>query len=110
MKIKELIEKFTYRVEWSEDDKAHIAYALEMPGVKAHADSSVEALVEVRVPLEMALQDMLDNRETLPEPLSMQNFKGNLTVRTTPDKHREIAIRAVESGVSINQYILSKIG
>lgn len=110
METKILIEKFTYRVEWSEEDQTHVAYALEMPSVKAHANSAEGALREVKIPLELALLDMAENNEKIPEPLSVQNFKGNLSVRTTPEKHREIAVRASESGVSINQYILSKIG
>jgi predicted HicB family RNase H-like nuclease len=52
---------------------------------------------------------MEDDHQDLPEPIAIHNFKGNLTLRTTPEKHREIALRAAESGVSINQYILSKI-
>lgn len=31
MEKNNVIEKYTYRVEWSEDDKVHIARCLEFP-------------------------------------------------------------------------------
>jgi predicted HicB family RNase H-like nuclease len=108
--IKDLISKLTYRVEWSEEDGAHIAFALELPSVKAHASTPEGAIREVKNPIEMAFESMLEDGQKLPEPIGAQSFKGNLTVRTTPEKHRQIAIQAAESNVSINQYILSKLG
>lgn len=108
--LKELINKFTFRTEWSDEDEVHIAHALELPSVKAHGKTPEDAIKEVKTPLELALEMMAEEGKELPEPISLQSFKGNLTLRTTPEKHREIAVRAAESGVSINQYILSKIG
>lgn len=110
MKIQELVNKLTYRAEWSDEDQVYIAYAVELPSVKAHADTPEDAIREVKQPIEVALEWMKEDGKPLPEPLSLQKFKGNLTLRTTPEKHREIATRAAESNVSINQYILSKLG
>jgi predicted RNase H-like HicB family nuclease len=110
MKIDELVNKFTYRVEWSEEDQVYIACAIELASVKAHAETAEGALAEVKTPLRMVLEMMIEKGEELPEPISIQKFKGNLTLRTTPEKHREIATRAAEAHVSINQYILSKLG
>jgi predicted HicB family RNase H-like nuclease len=108
--ISEILNRFSYRAEWSEEDGVFIAFALELPSVKAHSTTPEGAVKEVKTPIKMALEMMLENGEKLPEPLSTQSYKGNLSVRTTPEKHKEIAIRAAEAHVSINQYILSKIG
>ena len=43
MKIYELTEKYTYRVEWSEEDKTHIARCLEFPSLMAHGDTTEDA-------------------------------------------------------------------
>ncbi|MCM2280677.1 MAG: type II toxin-antitoxin system HicB family antitoxin [Bdellovibrionaceae bacterium] len=110
MKIKDLVNKFTYRSEWSEEDQVYIAHALELPSIRAHADTPEGAILEVKIPIELALESMHENGEKLPAPIGAQKFKGNLTVRTTPEKHREIVMRAAESNVSLNQYILSKLG
>jgi len=48
MKIYELTEKYTYRVEWSEEDKTHIARCLEFPSLMAHGDTIEGALKEIK--------------------------------------------------------------
>lgn len=53
---------------------------------------------------------MEEDGQKLPEPIAIHKYKGSLSVRTTPELHKELAISAAESGVSINQYILSKLG
>ncbi|MGZ3769320.1 MAG: type II toxin-antitoxin system HicB family antitoxin [Bdellovibrio sp.] len=110
MKIQECINKYSYRAEWSEEDGVFIAWAIEVPSIKAHASTPEDAIKEVKTPLKETLKWMNEEGQDLPEPIAIHSFKGNLTLRTTPEKHREIALRAAESGVSINQYILSKIG
>ncbi len=45
METKRFIEKYTYRVEWSEEYKLHIARYLEFPSLAAHG-STVEDTVK----------------------------------------------------------------
>jgi len=109
-KIKEAIKRFSYRVEWSDEDEVFIARALEMPSILAHADTAEDALKEIKMPLQMAMEAMLEEGEELPVPLSLHKFKGKFLIRTTPEMHRELTIQALESDVSLNQYILTKLG
>lgn len=51
----------------------------------------------------------MDEGETLPEPLGVRKYKGNLTLRVPPELHRKIAIKSAEEGVSVNQWILSRL-
>ena len=43
-----IIEKYTYRVEWSEEDQLHIARCLEFPSLAAHGDTVENALKEIQ--------------------------------------------------------------
>lgn len=106
----ELVKRYTYRVFWSDDDQEFVATCLEFPSLSGMAETQEEALREVQIAVHGAIEWMIEDGDQPPEPLSLQKFKGNLTLRTTPEKHREIATRAAESHVSINQYILSKLG
>lgn len=108
--INDVLKRFSYRAEWSEEDGVFIARALEMPSILAHAETPEDAIKEVKIPLEMALESMLENGESLPEPIALLKFKGKFLVRTTPEMHKEITIRAAESGVSVNHYVLTKLG
>jgi predicted HicB family RNase H-like nuclease len=52
---------------------------------------------------------MKKEKEPIPEPLGLKHYKGNLTLRVSPEIHKALAIKSAEQGISINQYILSKI-
>ena len=104
-----IVDKYTYRVEWSGEDKSHLARCLEFPSLTAHGDTSESALVEIKKVVSESVKWMDEAAEPIPEPYGMKRYKGNLTLRIPPEIHKELAIRSAEEGVSINQYILSKI-
>jgi predicted HicB family RNase H-like nuclease len=106
---KKAVDKYTFCVEWSEKDKSHVSRCLEFPSVMAHGKSPEAALKEIRTAVFQAIQWMEEEGETIPEPLGLRSFKGNLTLRVSSDVHRQLAIRAADQRVSVNQYILSKI-
>jgi len=45
--MKHDIKKYTYRIEWSEEDQAHIARCLEFPSLAAHGKTPEKALKEI---------------------------------------------------------------
>jgi predicted HicB family RNase H-like nuclease len=86
-----------------------VARCLEFPGLGAHGDAPERAFKEIKTVVEHALQWLHDDKKPIPEPLGMKKFSGNLTLRVSPLVHRELVIKSAEEGVSLNQYILSKI-
>lgn len=105
----ELVDKYTYRVGWSEDDDVHIARCLEFPSLAAHGNSPETALAEIRTAVSASVDWMQETGEPLPIPLGITRFKGSITLRVPPSVHRDLVIRSAEEGVSLNQYILSHI-
>ncbi|MBU1170093.1 MAG: type II toxin-antitoxin system HicB family antitoxin [Proteobacteria bacterium] len=103
------MDKYTYRIGWSEEDLAFIAKCLEFPSLAAHGDSSEAALHEIKLVVTESVKWLQEEGEPVPEPLGLRKFKGNLTLRVPIEKHRELSIRAAEEGVSVNQFILSKL-
>jgi predicted RNase H-like HicB family nuclease len=102
-------EKYTFRVGWSEEDQAHVARCLEFPSLAAHGTTAAKALREIEDVVAVAIGWMQEEGEPIPEPLGLRKFRGNLTLRVPGELHRQLAIESAEQGVSINQYILSKI-
>jgi predicted HicB family RNase H-like nuclease len=96
-------------VEWSEEDKTHIARCLEFPSLMAHGDTPSQALAEIEDVVQDSIAWMKEEHEPIPEPFGLMKFKGNLTLRVPKEVHRNLVIKSVEEGVSVNQYILSKI-
>ncbi|HAJ95227.1 MAG TPA: toxin-antitoxin system HicB family antitoxin [Actinobacteria bacterium] len=109
MKNYKIIEKYTYRVEWSEEDQLHIARCLEFPSLAAHSKTVGGALKEIEKVVEEAIAWIKEENEEIPEPFGLKKYKGNLTLRVPAEVHRKLSIKSAEEGVSINQYILSKI-
>jgi len=67
-RLNELSEKFTYRVEWSQEDQVHIARCLEFPSLKAHGNSAKKALEEIESVVSSSIQWMQEEGEKIPEP------------------------------------------
>ena len=109
-KIDEALNKYDYRVAWSEDDQIHIAKAAEVPSVLAHGNTAESAIVALKEALHATLELMIENNEAIPQPLSLAKFRGEFIIRTTPEKHRELTVLAREADVSLNQFVLTKLG
>jgi len=107
--MEKLLDKYTYRIEWSEEDEAHVARCLEFPFLSAFGKTIEAALKEIRFVVKEVLIWREENKEPIPEPLGLRKYKGHLTLRVPPEVHRSLVVRSAEARVSINQYILSKI-
>jgi len=107
--MKHDINKYTYRIEWSEDDNAHIARCLEFPSLAAHGKTPERALKEIEAVVTESVKWIEEENGIAPEPLGTRHYKGNITLRVPPDVHRTLAILSAEQGVSVNQLILSRL-
>lgn len=107
--MKNSIDKYTYRIEWSEVDQCHVARCLEFPSLAAHGDTIEEALMEIEYVVAESVKWMQEEGEAAPEPFGLKKFKGLLTLRIPPEKHRDLAIRCAEEGISLNRFILSRL-
>ncbi|WP_263079848.1 type II toxin-antitoxin system HicB family antitoxin [Endozoicomonas sp. Mp262] len=103
------IDRYTYRVTWSEEDQEYVGLCAEFPSLSWLDESPDNALTGVRKLVKSAVTDMAANNEKIPEPISTRKFSGKLMVRIPPEVHRMLALQAAESGVSLNRYISSKL-
>ena len=106
---KKTVDKYTYRVEWSKDDSTHIARCLEFPSLSADAATPEKAISEIKKVVKATIKWMQEEGEVVPVPLGEKKFSGKYALRMPIDIHREVAIKAAEQGVSLNQYLLYKI-
>ena len=102
-------DKYTYRVTWSEEDQEYVGLCLEFPSLSWLAESQEKALKGIRETVSSVVSDMLEQKETIPEPIACKHYSGKFMVRVTPDVHRKLALIAAESGISLNRLINSKI-
>lgn len=104
-----LVNQYTYRVTWSEEDQEHIGLCAEFPSLSWLEDSPEAALTGIRNIVRECVADMQQQNEEIPEPISLKKYSGKFMLRITPEAHRMLAIQAAESGVSLNRLISSKL-
>jgi len=103
------IDRYTYRVTWSEEDSEFVGLCAELPSLSWLEKSPEKALLGIRKIVKETLADLRRSKESVPEPISTRAFSGKFVVRVPPEVHRMLAIKAAESGVSINRLVSSKL-
>jgi predicted HicB family RNase H-like nuclease len=103
------VDKFTYRVMWSEEDQEYAGLCTEFPGLSWLKPNPEAALKGMRALVKSTVRDMVKNKEPIPEPISAKKFSGKFMVRVPPEVHRHLAIEAAESGVSLNRIASAKL-
>ena len=100
-----MLDHFTYRVSWAEDDGEHVGTCAEFPSL-SHLDPDPEqALRGIRALMTDVVADMRANGEAVPEPLADSRYSGKFMTRVPPELHRRLAIEAAEARVSLNRLI-----
>lgn len=103
------LDRYTYRVTWSEDDQEYVGLCAEFPSISWLENTPEKALSGIRKLVKDCVQDMQTNSEEVPEPLSTKSYSGKFMVRVPPEIHRSLAIQAAEAGVSLNRLIASRL-
>ena len=102
-------DRYTYRVTWSEDDNEYVGLCAEFPSLSWLSSAPEAALKGIRKLVAETVADMESNDEIVPEPIAYRQYSGKFMVRVPPDVHRNLAIQAAESGISLNRVVSSKL-
>ncbi len=102
-------DKYTYRVTWSEEDGEFVGLCAEFPSLSWLSVDPEDALKGVRTLVKDCVEDMSENGEKFPEPISTRQYSGKFMVRVPPEVHRHLATEAAESGVSLNRIASAKL-
>lgn len=103
------MDKYTYRVTWSEEDGEYVGLCAEFPSLSWLADTQEAALAGIRDTVKQVVQDMQSAGESVPQPLASKRYSGKFTVRVPPDVHRKLQLQAAESKVSFNRLVSAKL-
>ena len=102
-------DPYTYRVSWSPEDQEYVGLCAEFPSLSWLAGTHEKALSGIRRLAKDTIADLERNNEPVPEPLSTRSYSGKFVVRVPPEVHRELAVKAAESGVSLNRLVSSRL-
>lgn len=102
-------DRYTYRVTWSEDDGEYVGLCAEFPSLSWLAKTPEAALKGIRKVVADVVEDMKRSGEKVPESIARKRFSGKFIVRVPPEVHRDLAIQAAESGISLNRLATLKL-
>lgn len=102
-------DKYTFRVMWSEEDGEFVSLCAEFPSLSWLAESPEAALKGIRTVVQKCLRDLESAGEDVPSAIATRNYSGKFMVRVPPEVHRQLAIKAAESGVSLNRVASSML-
>jgi predicted HicB family RNase H-like nuclease len=100
----------TYRVTWFPEDEEFVGTCLELPSLSWLASTQDEALHGIRDLVREVVQDLRSNADPVPEPLSSRTYSGKFNFRVSERLHRQLAIEAAEEHLSLNQYVVRRLG
>ena len=103
------IDRYTYRVTWSEEDQEYVGLCAELNSLSWLEKTPEKALAGIRKLVKDCIHDMEASGEAVPEPIATKNYSGKFMVRVPPQTHRSLAIQAAEAGVSLNRLIASRL-
>ena len=103
------IDRYTYRVTWSEEDQEYVGLCAEFPSTSWLGKSQEKALLGIQNLVTDTVADLERSKDPVPEPISTRPYSGKFLVRVPPEIHRMLALRAAESGVSLNRLVSSKL-
>lgn len=102
-------DRYTYRVAWSEEDGEWVGVCAEFPSLSWLAPEPEATLRGIREAVAEVVADMQANGESVPEPLAVRKYSGRFLVRVPPELHRQLALEAAESGISLNRLAADKL-
>ena len=102
-------DRYTYRVTWSEEDEEYLGLCAEFPSLSWLDGTPEETLRGIRQVIATVVADLEANHEVVPEPIAMRKYSGKFLLRIPPETHRQLALEAAESGISLNRLASSRI-
>jgi antitoxin HicB len=91
------------------EDGTWFARIVEFPGCMTEGDTQSAALEMLDEAMADWLTAKLEDGDPIPEPLAPEAFSGKFVVRASRSLHRDLARNAEREGVSLNQYVVTKL-
>jgi antitoxin HicB len=106
-----LVERYGRHVYYDPDEREYVALCSELPHLSAFGDSQAEALDQLEVALEAAVDVHQDEGWPVPEPAGPPSVEplpsGRFVARLPKTLHARLARTARSEGVSLNTLVIT---
>ena len=106
-----LNQPYTFILESHEDGgKPYCSMrVLELEGCMTTGDTIEEVAHDIQDAMREWLQLNIKLGRVIPKPLKSRRYSGKVMLRMPPSLHKALMFRAVEQGVSLNQYLIASL-
>ena len=104
-----MMDRYTYRVMWSEEDEEYVGLCAEFSLLSHLADTRRRLLPVSATWWPSAWMTCARGALRSPSRFSTRRYSGTLTVRIPPESHRALALDAAEAGVSMNRLAAERL-
>lgn len=94
-----------YTVEVQKTEDGYFAKVQELPGCMTWTEKAEELGPMIEDAMATWIADALEDGDPVPEPRNLDDYSGKINLRIPKSLHRDLARRAEEEGVSLNQYM-----
>jgi len=91
------------------EEGGYLAEVLELPGCITDGDTLEEAYGNLQDAMAGWIEASLENGRPIPEAVGDKEYSGHFPLRMSTELHRAAALRAMQEGVSLNQWIAGAI-
>jgi len=98
-------DRFLKIVEWSEEDGCYVGSVPSWIGPCCHGEDEATVYKELCDVVDEWIEMYRNDRRPLPPPTS-RPYSGKFVLRTGPDLHRALSVRAMLEGESLNTYVV----
>jgi len=101
---------YTMMVKYSpEQGGYYVAGYVELPDLTMTGSTPEEAVKELLAEKEEWFESCLKQGIPIPPPVESRNFSGRILLRTSPSLHKSLYEIAELEGVSLNQFVITKL-
>lgn len=97
-------DRYLKIVEWSEEDGCYVGTCPGLIHGGVHGDDEAKVYRELCQVVAEAVELYEADGKPLPSATANREYSGRFVLRVDKELHREIAIRALRSGESLNSY------
>jgi predicted HicB family RNase H-like nuclease len=101
--------RYSLIMEWSDEDGVWIGRCPELFHGGVHGGDRLKAYAELLQAVDEHIELARQDRRSLPDPLVDRQFSGKFLLRTSPQLHRDLTLRAVKDGESLNNFVVKKL-
>ena len=101
-------DRYLKLVCWSEDDRCYVGSVPGWIGPCCHGNDETEVYRDLCRVLDEWIEIYRRDGRPLPPPTDW-DYSGRFVLRTGPDMHRALAVRALSEGESLNSFVVKSL-